>query len=72
MRFDEAGACRLSGIYERQCCHSVAAQLVALARQYSIAVIYGQREFAAAGGLMSYGSQLRAPIASSATTQLGF
>jgi putative ABC transport system substrate-binding protein len=38
--------------------NSVAAELVALARRYSIAVIYGRREFAAAGGLMSYGSQL--------------
>jgi putative tryptophan/tyrosine transport system substrate-binding protein len=38
--------------------NSAAAQLVALARRYSIAVMYGRREFAAAGGLMSYGSQL--------------
>jgi putative tryptophan/tyrosine transport system substrate-binding protein len=38
--------------------NSIAAQLVALARRYSIAVIYGRREFADAGGLMSYGSRL--------------
>jgi hypothetical protein len=38
--------------------NSVAAQLVALARRYSVAVIYGRREFAAAGGLMGYGSRL--------------
>jgi putative ABC transport system substrate-binding protein len=39
--------------------NSIATQLVALARRHSIAVIYGRREFAAAGGLISYGSQLQ-------------
>lgn len=39
--------------------NSVATQLVALARRYSFAVIYGRREFVAAGGLISYGSQLQ-------------
>jgi putative ABC transport system substrate-binding protein len=39
--------------------NSAATQLVALARRYSIAVIYGRREFVAAGGLISYGSQLQ-------------
>jgi putative tryptophan/tyrosine transport system substrate-binding protein len=38
--------------------NSVAAQLVALARRDSMAVIYGRREYAAAGGLISYGSRL--------------
>jgi putative ABC transport system substrate-binding protein len=39
--------------------NSVATQLVALARRHSITVIYGRREFAAAGGLISYGSELK-------------
>jgi putative ABC transport system substrate-binding protein len=39
--------------------NSIATQLVALARRHSIAVIYGRREFTAAGGLISYGSQLQ-------------
>jgi putative ABC transport system substrate-binding protein len=39
--------------------NSVATQLVALARRHSITVMYGRREFAAAGGLISYGSQLK-------------
>jgi putative tryptophan/tyrosine transport system substrate-binding protein len=39
--------------------NSIAVQLVALARRHSIAVIYGRREFAAAGGLISYGSHLQ-------------
>src|SRR6516225_9515309 len=34
-------------------------QVVALAAQYSIPTIHDQREFAAAGGLMSYGTSLR-------------
>lgn len=38
---------------------SIAPQIVAQARQHSIAVIYGRREFTAAGGLISYGSQLK-------------
>ena len=46
--------------------NSVATQLVALARRYSIAVMYGRREFAAAGGLMSYG-----PNTADANRQVG-
>jgi putative tryptophan/tyrosine transport system substrate-binding protein len=46
--------------------NSVAAQLVALARRDSMAAIYGRREYAAAGGLISYGSRL-----SSSYRQLG-
>jgi putative tryptophan/tyrosine transport system substrate-binding protein len=38
---------------------SIATQIAAQARQHSIAVIYGRREFTAAGGLISYGSQLQ-------------
>ena len=46
--------------------NSIAAQFVALARRYSMAVIYGRREYVAAGGLMSYGARL-----ASAYRQLG-
>ncbi|HZE53128.1 MAG TPA: ABC transporter substrate-binding protein [Bradyrhizobium sp.] len=39
--------------------NSIATQIVALARRHSLAAIYGRREFVAAGGLISYGSQLQ-------------
>jgi putative ABC transport system substrate-binding protein len=32
--------------------------IVALAKRHAVPVIYGRREFAAAGGLLSYGSSL--------------
>jgi putative ABC transport system substrate-binding protein len=37
----------------------LAERLVALARRYSVPVMYPRREFAVAGGLMSYGTSLR-------------
>ena len=47
-------------------------QLVALAAHHSIPTVYAFRDYAAAGGLMSYGTSLRDAYAKWASTQAGF
>jgi putative ABC transport system substrate-binding protein len=47
---------------------SLRGQLVALASRHAVPAIYESREFAASGGLISYGPSIRVPFSSSALT----
>ena len=52
--------------------HNQRDQIVALAARHAVPAIYGLREFAAAGGLMSYGTELADAIVKSASTPAEF